>query len=54
MEGGADLDEEDRVEAIAAVLPLVPAERAVPLAGRVLDAVKQRKARSAGRRRAIG
>lgn len=41
VEGGDDLDEEDRVEAIAAVLPLVPAERAVPLAGRVLDAVAE-------------
>ncbi|WP_437541141.1 hypothetical protein WME97_26285 [Sorangium sp. So ce367] len=41
VEGGDDLDEEDRVEAIAAVLPLGPAERAVPLAGRVLDAVAE-------------
>ncbi|WP_438003277.1 hypothetical protein WME89_30800 [Sorangium sp. So ce321] len=39
MDEGDDLDEEDRVEAIAAVLPLVPAESAVALAGRVLDAV---------------
>ncbi|WP_437979694.1 hypothetical protein [Sorangium sp. So ce117] len=41
VEGGDNLDEEDRVEAIAAVLPLVPAERAAPLAGRVLDAVAE-------------
>ncbi|WP_441285625.1 hypothetical protein ACSRUE_24005 [Sorangium sp. KYC3313] len=41
VEGGDDLDEKDRVEAIAAVLPLVPAERAVSLAGRVLDAVAE-------------
>ncbi|WP_437670264.1 hypothetical protein [Sorangium sp. So ce131] len=34
-----ELEEEDCVEAIAAVLPLVPAERAAQLAGRVLDAV---------------
>ncbi|AUX45255.1 hypothetical protein SOCE26_067360 [Sorangium cellulosum] len=34
-----ELDEADRAEAIAAVMPLLPAARAVPLAGRVLDAV---------------
>ncbi|XYH93141.1 hypothetical protein ACMHYB_35465 [Sorangium sp. So ce1128] len=39
MDEGDQLDEEDRVEAIAAVLPLVPAESAVALAGSVLDAV---------------
>ncbi|WP_437739279.1 hypothetical protein WMF39_26435 [Sorangium sp. So ce1504] len=35
------LSEEDRVEAIAAVMPLVPAARVVELAGRVLDAVAE-------------
>ncbi|WP_438037579.1 hypothetical protein [Sorangium sp. So ce128] len=35
------LSEEDRVEAIAAVMPLVPAARAVELAGRVLHAVAE-------------
>jgi hypothetical protein len=35
------LSEEDRVEALTAVMPLVPAARAVELAGRVLDAVAE-------------
>ncbi|WP_437565866.1 hypothetical protein [Sorangium sp. So ce542] len=41
VEACDNLDEEDRVEAIAAVMSLVPAARAVELAGRVLDAVAE-------------
>ncbi|WP_437963705.1 hypothetical protein WMF04_28745 [Sorangium sp. So ce260] len=41
MDGRDDLDGADRAEAIAAVLPFLPAERAVALAGSVLDAVAE-------------
>ncbi|WP_437933518.1 hypothetical protein [Sorangium sp. So ce341] len=41
VEACDNLDEGDRVEAIAAVMALVPAARAVELAGRVLDAVAE-------------
>ncbi|WP_437573396.1 hypothetical protein [Sorangium sp. So ce887] len=41
MDGCDDLDGADRAEAIAAVLPFLPAERAVALAGSVLDAVAE-------------
>ncbi|WP_438022737.1 hypothetical protein [Sorangium sp. So ce233] len=39
MEACEELDEDDRVEGIAAALPMLPAARGAPLAERVLDAI---------------